>query len=53
VRISGTGARDLVAAPPLPRPALPHFWVGPPNFGASVVVTARLAQKSKKTIGAA
>jgi hypothetical protein len=49
-------ARDLVAAPPgppPPRPALSHLWAGPPNFGASVVFTARPAQRLEKTIGAA
>jgi hypothetical protein len=52
VCISGARARNLVAAPPLPRPALPHLWAGPPNFGASVVVTAHPTQRSKETIGA-
>jgi hypothetical protein len=47
------GACDLVAAPPSPRPALPHFWTRLPNFGASVVFTTCLAQRSEKTIGAA
>jgi hypothetical protein len=34
-------------------PVLPHFWVGLPNFGTSVVYTAHPAQRSEKTIGAA
>jgi hypothetical protein len=49
----GAGARDFEAAPLPPWPALPHLWVGLPNFGDSVVVTARPAQRSEKTIGAA
>jgi hypothetical protein len=47
------GARDLVAAPPPPKPALPHLWAGLPNIRASIVFTARPAQRLKKTIGAA
>jgi hypothetical protein len=40
-------------APPFPRPALPHFWAGPPNFGDSVVVTIRpaLPKDQKKSSG--
>jgi hypothetical protein len=53
-RPGGAGAHDLVATPPpLVRPAMPHLWARPPNFGASVVYTARPAQRLKKTIGAA
>jgi hypothetical protein len=47
----GAGARDLEAAPSPLWPALPHLWAGPPNFGDSVVVTARPAQRSKETSG--
>jgi hypothetical protein len=34
------------------RPALPHLWAGPSNFGANVVYNAPPAQRLKKTIGA-
>jgi hypothetical protein len=37
--------RDLVAAPPLSRLAMPRFWARPPNFGTSVVFTAHPAQR--------
>jgi hypothetical protein len=38
-------------ASPFPRPALPHLWIGPPNFGASIVFTARPAKDQKKPSG--
>jgi hypothetical protein len=38
-------------ASPFPRPALPHLWIGPPNFGASIVFTARPAKDQKKQSG--
>jgi hypothetical protein len=47
----GKGGPGFHPVPPFPRPSLPHLWAGPPNFGASVVFTARLVQKSEKTIG--
>jgi hypothetical protein len=49
----GKGGPGFHPTPPFPRPALPHLWVGPPNFGASVVFTARPVQRSEKTIRAA
>jgi hypothetical protein len=48
----GKGGPGFHLASPFPRLALPHLWAGPPNFGASVVFTARPAQRSEKTIGA-
>jgi hypothetical protein len=51
--VGGRGGPGFHPAPPFPRPALPHLWAGPPNFGDSVIVTARPAQKSEKIIGAA
>jgi hypothetical protein len=49
----GKGGPRFHPAPPFPRPALSHLWAGLPNFGDSVVVTARPAQRSEKIIGAA
>jgi hypothetical protein len=49
----GQGPAIWWLPPPFVRPALPHLWAGPPNFGASVVYTAPLAQRSEKIIGAA
>jgi hypothetical protein len=46
----GKGGPGFHPAPPFPRPALPHLWAGLPNFGASVVFTARPTQGSEKTI---
>jgi hypothetical protein len=48
----GRGPR-FGSCPPFVRPALPHLWAGPPNFGANVVYIASPAQRSEKTIGAA
>jgi hypothetical protein len=48
----GKGGLGFHPAPPFPRPTMPYLWIGPPNFGASVVFTARPAQRSEKTIGA-
>jgi hypothetical protein len=45
----GKGGLGFHPAPPFLRPALPHFWAGPPNFGISVVFTTCLAQRSEKT----
>jgi hypothetical protein len=37
--------------PAPPKPAMPHFWTGPTKFLPSVVFTARLVQRSKKSLG--
>jgi hypothetical protein len=47
------GGPEIPPCPPFPRPALPHLWVGPLKFGASVVFIAGPAQRLKKIVGAA
>jgi hypothetical protein len=49
----GKGGPGFHPAPPFPCPSLslPHHWAGPPNFGASVVFTARPAQNKNKPSG--